>query len=284
MPPTLQRVSPCLGAAGESLEVVLDGDGFQNGANVSLGDGIAVEVAVFRSEKQLSARVAIAETAPFGSRDVTVTNPDARSATVSNGFYVADRSDKDRKVFLLTMYSQMWKNIDTHILVVWQSVAAVLGALAIFSLVEKGFLPIDIASTFLLMLAAWLLAHVYDAWEWFHRNLIILTNIERQFLRTGDLKAINPFFASHRPGDRMLTHLAIQWWLGLGIAGAVLTFHFFTQVFPGFSSPWEAFKPIRCLPYAAAVAALIMIICLRRNVVRANRAVSTQSPGLTMAV
>src|SRR5262249_5562177 len=100
MPPVFQQITPCLGTAGESFDVVLDGEGFQNGTNVSLGAGITVDAIVIRSEKQLSATVAIAETAPFGPRDVTITNPDASTETAANRFNVVDRSEKDRKAFL----------------------------------------------------------------------------------------------------------------------------------------------------------------------------------------
>lgn len=126
MPLTLQHIKPSIGTPGESFDIVLDGAGFQNGAVVSLGPGITVDANVFRSDQQLSATITIAEAAAFGPRDLTVTNPDAGTAIAASHFFVLDRSEKDRKAFLLAMYTQMWKNIDTHILVVWQSVAAVL--------------------------------------------------------------------------------------------------------------------------------------------------------------
>jgi hypothetical protein len=44
----------------------------------------------------------------------------------------ADRSD-----FLLKMYDQMFNDIDTHILVVWQSVAVVVGAFAVLADIQK---------------------------------------------------------------------------------------------------------------------------------------------------
>jgi hypothetical protein len=279
---TLNGVAPMVGAVGESLDLILSGIDFQKGAVVSLGDGVIVQPVDFRSETQVTATVTISDSAPFGPRDVIITNPDAQSCKLPAGFYVLDRSDKNRKDLLLTMYIQMWKNIDTHILVVWQSVAAVLGALAIFGLVEKGFLPVDIASAFVVLLAGWLMAHVYDAWEWFYRNLVILTNIERQFLKAGDLRDIHPFFGSHRCPAKPVTHLRIQWYLGFGIAALVLVYHFSTRVLPGFGSSWSSFDPLRCVPYLAATAGSFFLVNLRRKVLRSNEAMLSDSPGLTI--
>jgi hypothetical protein len=68
-----------------------------------------------------------------------------------------------RKEFLLKVYDQMFNDIDTHILVVWQSVGVVVGAFAVFALVEKNIIPIDYACSLMVMLSAWLIAHLYDA-------------------------------------------------------------------------------------------------------------------------
>ena len=45
--------------------------------------------------------------------------------------------EDDRKEFLLKMYDQMFNDINTHILVVWQSVGVVVGAFAVFALARK---------------------------------------------------------------------------------------------------------------------------------------------------
>ena len=51
-----------------------------------------------------------------------------------------------RADFLMRMYDQMFNDINTHILVVWQSVGVLIGAFAIFALAEKQIITIDIAS------------------------------------------------------------------------------------------------------------------------------------------
>ena len=65
---------------------------------------------------------------------------------------------EDRKEFLLRMYDQLWNNINRHILVVWQSVGVLVGTFAIFSLVEKKIISIDIASTLIILISSWLIA------------------------------------------------------------------------------------------------------------------------------
>jgi hypothetical protein len=75
-----------------------------------------------------------------------------------------------RDAFLLAMYNQMWGNIDRHILVIWQSVGALLGAFAVLALTEKHVLPIDLACSLMVVICAWVTAHVIDANNWFARN------------------------------------------------------------------------------------------------------------------
>jgi hypothetical protein len=116
----------------------------------------------------------------------------------------------DRRDFLLKMYDQMFNDINTHILVVWQSVAVVVGAFAVFALVEKAVISADVAAALILLLCGWLIAHLYDASYWYNRNLVIIANIERQFLSSADLKGIHYDFGKHRAKSAMLTHLRIQ--------------------------------------------------------------------------
>jgi hypothetical protein len=89
-----------------------------------------------------------------------------------------DRRDE----FLVQIYNQMFNDIDRHIMVVWQSVGVLVGAFAIFALVEKQIISIDIATTIIVLLCAWLYAHLLDAGYWYNRNLVIIANIERTIL------------------------------------------------------------------------------------------------------
>ena len=83
--------------------------------------------------------------------------------------------------FLLHMYDQMWGNINRHILTVWQSIAAVAGSLTIILFSDSKILSDTWNVSLILLLAFWLLAHVYDAQTWFDRNISIISKIENKF-------------------------------------------------------------------------------------------------------
>ena len=87
--PTLSSVSPNSGAQGQNLtSVILTGSNFQSGATCTFGTGITVNSCTFNSATQLTANISIGSTATLGSRNVTVTNPDTQSGTLSSGFSV----------------------------------------------------------------------------------------------------------------------------------------------------------------------------------------------------
>jgi hypothetical protein len=191
--------------------------------------------------------------------------------------------DDRRDEFLVEMYRQMFNDINRHILVVWQSVGVVIGAFAIFALVEKNILSADLASTIIVLLCAWLFAHLVDAGYWYNRNLVIIANIERQFLVEGDLKNIQNYFGKHRPNNKMITHLRIQVALGIGLAALVLLYHFYTRVMPGLSTPWSDFEFVRMLPYLTAIGAVVYGRHLVKTRNTAYREFIKYSPGIDVA-
>jgi hypothetical protein len=186
----------------------------------------------------------------------------------------------DRKEFLVSMYDQMFNDIDTHILVVWQSVGVVVGAFAVFALVEKNIIPTDYACSLMILLSAWLLAHLYDASYWYNRNLVIIANIERQFLKATDLKDIQYYFGKHRKKSAMLTHLKIQYALGVGIGVLFTLYHFTLRVLPGIHAPIQNFEFSRSLPYIVALAAAIFLWRLRVNRIGSYEEFLQNSPGI----
>ena len=171
---------------------------------------------------------------------------------------MSDDKDKEkpRRDFLLAMYAQLMNDINRHIVVVWQSVGVLFGAFAVFALVEKNIISLDIASSLIVMLCAWVIAHVYDAGYWYNRNLVIIANIERQFLRQSDLREIHYYFGRHRKTGALITHLEIQMYLAVGVALLVLATHFFTVVL----LVWQKAKVgtgLTYLPWAAAVGGVL---------------------------
>lgn len=156
-----------------------------------------------------------------------------------------DRRDQ----FLIAMYSTMWENISRHILIVWQSVGVLVGAFAALILVEKHTVSPDYAATFVVLAGAWQVAHVFDASWWFNRNLLIVTNIERQFLTKADIKEIHYYFETHRD-PKILDHHIIQLVFGLAVTAVVLAYHFVNRIYPIATSN-EKFDAVRTMPYAA---------------------------------
>lgn len=186
----------------------------------------------------------------------------------------------NRQELLLKMYDQLFNDINRHIVVIWQSISVLIGAFAIFALVEKKIVSIDLASAIIVLLSAWLLSHLYDSAYWYNRNLTIIANIERQFLVKEDLKNIHYYFGKHRPINSMLTHLKIQFALGVGLCTLVIIYHFLTRVVPGFGSNLKNIDPVRGLPYIILIASLFFLRWIRNNRRKSYREFLDNSPGI----
>ncbi len=187
-----------------------------------------------------------------------------------------------REELLLKMYDQMFNDINRHILVIWQSVGVLIGAFTIFSLTEKQIISLDVASSIILLLCAWLISHLYDAAYWYNRNLAIISNIEKQFLLESDLKEIHYYFGRHRPSNTMLTHLKIQYTLAAGIEVIVLFYHFLNRVTPGFNSSWSNFDCNRSLPYLIATISIVYLVNLKGQRDKSYQEFIDNSPGKDM--
>jgi hypothetical protein len=189
----------------------------------------------------------------------------------------ADRRDQ----FLLIMYGKMWDNINRHLTVVWQSSAVLAGATAVFALVEKGALTLDIASSLLVLIAGWMVLHAYDANGWYNRNLGIIANIERQFLEPTDAKDIHYFFARHR-SSTLVEHLQIHAMLGVVFAIFTLAYHFSIRVWPGRHSPIDNFEPQRSLPYVTATLVAVVVVAFRAHYLKTYKTFESKSPGIAV--
>ena len=186
----------------------------------------------------------------------------------------------DRKELLLKMYDQLFNDINRHIVVIWQSISVLVSAFAIFALVEKKIISLDLASAIIVLLSAWLLSHLYDAAYWYNRNLTMIANIERQFLLKDDLKNIHYYFGEHRPVNSMLTHLKIQYALGVGLCCLVLLYHFFNRVVPGFNVSFDHFDAVRTLPYIVLFISFFFIKWIRSNRQASYKEFLENSPGI----
>lgn len=90
-PPAVLAVSPNSGSRGMNFSVTVIGSGFipGTGLDVSFGEGITVSNITFIDGDNLEVDIEIAVDAAFGSRDVTVINPDGQSGTGSALFTIS---------------------------------------------------------------------------------------------------------------------------------------------------------------------------------------------------
>jgi hypothetical protein len=112
--------------------------------------------------------------------------------------------------------------------------------------------------------------------------LVIIANIERQFLNVSDLKDIHYYFGKHRAKSAMLTHLKIQYWLGIGIALLFAFYHFATRVLPGIHQPPRNFEFSRSLPYVFIVLSFLLLWRLRSNRIESYEEFLRNSPGVAV--
>jgi hypothetical protein len=168
--------------------------------------------------------------------------------------------------------------------------------MAILALVEKSVLPLDYAASLVVIISAWLVAHSYDASNWFNRNQTIIVNIERQFLKQSDLHEIHPYFTGPRKAGNMITHVRIQQLLAVGIAILVLLYHFMDRVWPGIkrmysgSTVCQAFPSLfslmfsargfsKTLPYLTAIVSLLVVDYFRRHAIGEEQDLVRRAPG-----
>jgi hypothetical protein len=187
--------------------------------------------------------------------------------------------DEARNSLLLKMYDQMFGDINRHILVVWQAIGVVIGAFALFSLVGKRELSLDLAVAIQILLCGWMLAQLYDSAYWYNRNLVIIANIEREFLDATDLSRIHYYFGAHRKNNKMIMHLRIQRYLGVGIIILILTYHLHERVLPGIHSRMDQFEFLRSLPYFALLFTLLTVNYVRNDRGAALTEFLSNSPG-----
>lgn len=187
----------------------------------------------------------------------------------------------ERKTFLMEMYRQMFADINRQMTVVWQAVSVLVGAFALLALVEKNIVPLDVAISLIVILAAWMYAHMLDGGYWYNRNLVIIANIERQFLLKSDLHDIQFYFGKHRTDkNKMISYFKIQAGLAIAIALLVLLFHFVKRVLPGLRLPMSDFDPSRALPYLAGLGSVVICHLLAEDRRKSYENFRQNSPGI----
>ncbi len=90
-PPQLFSLSPSFGRTGETLDVIVNGLNFYNGASlVFSGTGITINSVDFISSTQLRVNVTVDDNAFSETRNVTITNIDEASGILPSGFEIRE--------------------------------------------------------------------------------------------------------------------------------------------------------------------------------------------------
>jgi hypothetical protein len=88
--PKVYNVDPNSASRRNRLTVTISGANFQNGATVAFGERVIVQEVTFVNGSELKVGIRIHNLAELGARDVTVTNPDGQSGTLTGGFTVGN--------------------------------------------------------------------------------------------------------------------------------------------------------------------------------------------------
>lgn len=190
------------------------------------------------------------------------------------------RCDEKRAEFLLEIYRQTSAHLGRHITGVWQCVGVVGAALIVFAQ-DKDKPLNDYACVLVVLLCGWFAATTLDASNWFNRNLAIITNVERLFLSSDDLKLVHYFFEKHRPAGQHAQHFSIQLCLSAAVCALVLCYHFADRVYPGLSLPWSNFQVSRAMPYLIAPIVLSALVWLAQHYKKKDRKFHSKSPGIS---
>lgn len=94
-PPVISNISPAKGVKGTGFTVELAGSGFKSGETVSFGNNINVDTLAYLNPNQTHLYITIDTSAVLGLRDVSLTTPKGRVATLTGGFKVLAAAEED---------------------------------------------------------------------------------------------------------------------------------------------------------------------------------------------
>ncbi|MFT5368370.1 MAG: hypothetical protein ACI8V2_003334 [Candidatus Latescibacterota bacterium] len=87
-PPKIDGLNPDSGLQGSTVDVRIEGEDFQEDAQVSFGTGIVVLQTQYLDATEIRATIDISSNTNPGTRNVTVVNPDRQEDTKDNGFII----------------------------------------------------------------------------------------------------------------------------------------------------------------------------------------------------
>lgn len=189
-------------------------------------------------------------------------------------------ANNDRKELLINLYNQLWNSINVRTTAIWNSVGLFTGAFAVLALTGNNIISLDIAASLIIMICGWYLANIIDVSFWYNRNLVIISNIEKEFFEKDDLRKIHSYFGSHRPNNRMIYHFKVQFFLGVGIGLIFIILHFLKEVLPNIDFDIEKVRLQGYMPYLIALCVSIYLIRFKARTNRNYSNFVSSSPGI----
>lgn len=189
-------------------------------------------------------------------------------------------NNSDRKEFLIEMYTQLANSIDRHIKVIWQIAGVFLSTFLVYTFVDTKVLTLDIATSILILVSGLSIAIIIESNYWCNRNLVIIANIERQFLHESDLKDIHHYFGKHRENNAYHAMMTIQIYFNSLLLMIITVYHFFIQVWPNRELSINHFDPLRCVPYLTLLISFYLLFRFNKKRIKNYNEFKTTSPGI----
>ncbi|SHG42181.1 hypothetical protein [Pedobacter caeni] len=188
----------------------------------------------------------------------------------------------DRSDFLLAMYNQLCSEMDRHIKITWQIVGVLLSTLAVFALVDKNIMPLDIACSIILGVCALAIGIIIESNFWYNRNLVIIANIERQFLLESDSKEIQHYFTKHRSGNTYIDMMLIQMVFVIIVVLLMFIYHTSQRVVSSFSLSNDI-DYSKTMPTIVILTTIILAYLFHKKRIENYNTFVNNSPGKTMS-
>lgn len=183
-----------------------------------------------------------------------------------------------RETFLIAMYNQLCNEMDRHIKIIWQIVGVLISTFAIFALVQKDILSLDYASSIIIAVCALAIAIIIESNFWYNRNLVMVANIERQFLIQSDIMEVHHYFIEHRKNNKYLDMMKIQIGFVFLIFLIIIGYHFSDRVWCHLATTND-FSFERSMPYILLVISAISLLLFSGKRTNDYNDFKSKSPG-----
>ncbi len=185
-----------------------------------------------------------------------------------------------RAEFLIKMYETYNAEIARHFGLAWQAVSVFLASIVaiVAAIKEIAGIPAYAIISLYFFLVTWAIEVVIDAAFWYNRNLVVVANIERQFMKPSDARDIHWYFLEHRPFNKPITFMRSLLLFLVSIALAVLLFYF---LLPEINKQKEFFCTFSS--YIPLLVALGLSLVIRNFAIGKNSEYSTflaNAPGI----